>query len=252
MVSAIRDFSNGHASMWNFINGGMYGWSTDLEIYSDKYKEMHNQYNNYMEFAVAYDEYMGAAFNSDLNRQYTSQDAQNAYSQVISDLRDKNYTDTNSMYMHYDPGGLLFNVGTGSAKISTYSHYDDDGTPHLYGGNGLSIDIAKLYENNPITGSPVYTTQNERIYQIIWDPRTDGGYGMQVRTQTSDATNIYGHMIYDLMTPNSYLNQLQNVRNLSRQAGMFFLTLPPGTAIGRVGSTGFSDGPHLHYEMRVK
>jgi hypothetical protein len=252
MVAAISDFSNGNASMWHFIDGGMYGWSTDLGIFSDKYKEMHNQYNNYMKYAVAYDEYMSTAFSSDLNRQYSSQEAQNAFSEVIRDLWDKNFTDTNSMYVHYSPDGLLFNVGFDDAMISTKSHYKNkDGTQGAYhssGVNGLSIDIAKTNDDNPITGSSVYTSQYERIDHIGWS----GDYGVRVRTQTLSSVNIYAHLLDELTTPNSYLNQLQNLKNLSEQAGMFSLTLPPGTAIGRVGSTGNSRGPHLHYEMRVK
>jgi murein DD-endopeptidase MepM/ murein hydrolase activator NlpD len=84
------------------------------------------------------------------------------------------------------------------------------------------LDIPKPY------GTPIYPSRSGRVKQAGWD----GGYGMVVVIQHSDGwTTRYGHMSKILVKPGDVVARGK-------------------TMIGRVGSTGISTGPHLHFEVR--
>lgn len=84
------------------------------------------------------------------------------------------------------------------------------------------VDIAKPY------GTPVYPARSGRVTQAGWHE----GYGqlIEVRHSNGEATR-YGHLSKILVTVGQVV-----VRGK--------------TMIGRVGSTGISTGPHLHFEVR--
>ncbi|BCJ87928.1 peptidoglycan DD-metalloendopeptidase family protein [Effusibacillus dendaii] len=78
-------------------------------------------------------------------------------------------------------------------------------------------------------GTPVYASNNGRVIFAGWD---NGGYGKCIRIDHGNGiVSIYGHL---------------SVVGVS--VGQ---TVGKGDLIGRVGSTGESTGPHLHYEVRV-
>ena len=77
-------------------------------------------------------------------------------------------------------------------------------------------------------GDPVRATANGRVVSAGWN----GGYGKMVEIDHgNDITTRYGHL-----------------SDIEVKAGQ---TVRVGQTIGRVGSTGRSTGPHLHYETRV-
>jgi murein DD-endopeptidase MepM/ murein hydrolase activator NlpD len=78
------------------------------------------------------------------------------------------------------------------------------------------------------TGDPVRATANGRVTTAGWN----GGYGKMVEIDHGNGLSTrYGHLSEILVKPG------QSVRS--------------GQIVGRVGSTGRSTGPHLHYETRV-
>ncbi|HAZ08714.1 MAG TPA: hypothetical protein DCZ01_09390 [Elusimicrobia bacterium] len=84
------------------------------------------------------------------------------------------------------------------------------------------VDVAKPY------GTPVYPARSGRITQAGWHE----GYGqlIEIRHTNGEATR-YGHLSKILVKVGDIV-----------QRGK--------TMIGRVGSTGISTGPHLHFEVR--
>jgi murein DD-endopeptidase MepM/ murein hydrolase activator NlpD len=77
-------------------------------------------------------------------------------------------------------------------------------------------------------GEPIHATAAGRVTKAGWD----GGYGQMVEIDHGEGlVTRYGHMSEVGVTVG------QHVR--------------AGQVIGRVGSTGRSTGPHLHYEVRV-
>ena len=77
-------------------------------------------------------------------------------------------------------------------------------------------------------GNPVRATANGRVVSAGWN----GGYGKMVEIDHgNDITTRYGHM-----------------SDIEVKVGQ---TVRVGQTIGRVGSTGRSTGPHLHYETRI-
>lgn len=77
-------------------------------------------------------------------------------------------------------------------------------------------------------GTPVYPARSGRVIEAGWHE----GYGMLITIKHSDgATTRYGH-----------LSEIKVKKGDIVQRGK--------SLIGRVGSTGLSTGPHLHFEVR--
>ena len=84
------------------------------------------------------------------------------------------------------------------------------------------LDIPKPY------GTPVYPARSGRVLEAGWNE----GYGQLVIIKHNNGeTTRYGHLSKILVRPGDMV-----------QRGK--------TLIGRVGSTGISTGPHLHFEVR--
>jgi murein DD-endopeptidase MepM/ murein hydrolase activator NlpD len=80
------------------------------------------------------------------------------------------------------------------------------------------------------TGTPVFAARSGRVTWAGW---RSGGYGYLVSiAHGSGERSMYAH-----------LSSIAVIRG-GRVAG--------GTLVGRVGSTGLSTGPHLHFELRVR
>lgn len=76
-------------------------------------------------------------------------------------------------------------------------------------------------------GSPILAATDGCIESATWD----GGYGNRILMKDWDGTEtLYGHMAAFVRTHGC---------------------VKAGTIIGREGSTGFSTGPHLHFEVHV-
>jgi murein DD-endopeptidase MepM/ murein hydrolase activator NlpD len=76
-------------------------------------------------------------------------------------------------------------------------------------------------------GTPILATGKGQVATADWV----GGYGLTVILNHSSAQQtLYGHMSEILVQPGQWVEA--------------------GTVIGRVGSTGNSTGPHLHFEVR--
>jgi murein DD-endopeptidase MepM/ murein hydrolase activator NlpD len=79
------------------------------------------------------------------------------------------------------------------------------------------------------SGDPVRATAAGKVTSAAWN----GGYGKMVEIDHGNGfTTRYGHL-----------------SEISAKAGQ---SVRAGQIIGRVGSTGRSTGPHLHYETRIE
>lgn len=77
-------------------------------------------------------------------------------------------------------------------------------------------------------GTPVRATAGGKVVSAGWS----GGYGNMVEIEhENDLATRYGHLSMITVAEGQYVS--------------------PGTMLGRVGSTGRSTGPHLHYEVRI-
>ena len=109
---------------------------------------------------------------------------------------------------------------TSGGEITSYFGYRSN----PFGGWGSDyhpgIDIANYY------GAPVYATATGYVQEAGWY----GGYGRYVRiSHDSGYDTAYAHM-----------------SSIATHAGAY---VEKGDVIGYVGSSGYSTGPHLHYEV---
>jgi len=106
--------------------------------------------------------------------------------------------------------------------------------PNIYpatnGHNGIDFGLPE--------GNPVMAAADGVVTRAELDTTTaatpNRGYGYHVRIQHPDgSTSIYGHFQKDSFVVHTGDN------------------VTMGTMIGRSGNTGFSTGPHLHFEVRM-
>ncbi len=115
----------------------------------------------------------------------------------------------------------LGNPSPGSAVSSLFGYRRDPiiGTPALHAG----MDFRAT------RGTPIHATGSGKVIAAGWN----GGYGRMVEIEHAGGyTTRFGHMSRILVKKGDIVK--------------------PGTVIGKVGSTGRSTGPHLHYEVRYK
>ena len=101
----------------------------------------------------------------------------------------------------------------------------------------VGIDIADSLENDPenqdVFGEDVVAAADGTVVLTQTDYTSGRGYGMYIILDHGDSlSTVYGHL-----------------SKISVQEGD---AVKAGQKIGEVGSTGFSTGPHLHFEIRDK
>lgn len=119
----------------------------------------------------------------------------------------------------YNPNGIVFPLSVPSAISSVFGwrQHPISGDRRFHTG----IDFAAA------TGTPILAAYSGQVEIADWV----GGYGLTVILNHNRAQQtLYGHMSEILVRPGQWVEQ--------------------GTVIGRVGSTGNSTGPHLHFETR--
>lgn len=147
------------------------------------------------------------------------------------------------------PGGsreyqqwVIPEIPRGAAGVATGRFFQCDTSGIYYGGSGYFIwptSVHTISGNNYWSGhlaidigagigSPAYAADGG---VVVWAGWMNGGYGNVVIIDHNNGyTTVYAHL--DAI----YVNCGQSV--------------PQGTQIGAVGSTGNSTGPHLHFEIR--
>ena len=138
---------------------------------------------------------------------------------------------------------FLFNDG------KYYNYYDEKGNPLRKMFLRVPIKIGRITSSfslrrfHPVlkkyrrhtgidygsrTGTPIFATANGRVKFAGWT----GGYGKLVTiVHPNGYQTYYGHCSKILVKPGKYVSQ--------------------GEVIAKVGSTGQTTGPHVHYEVRI-
>ena len=115
----------------------------------------------------------------------------------------------------------------GSTTPSIWPAHGDVSSPFGLRWNGSDfhpgIDIAND------AGTPILATADGVVTTAGWN---DGGYGNMVDIDHGNGIMTrYGHAMQVVVTPGQYVRR--------------------GQVIAYMGSTGFSTGPHVHYEVRI-
>ncbi|OGR79278.1 MAG: hypothetical protein A3I11_08340 [Elusimicrobia bacterium RIFCSPLOWO2_02_FULL_39_32] len=142
-----------------------------------------------------------------------------------------------SLITYLEAGQLLLREGTKLWIPTAYRSYPFLARPV----NWLRISSRFGVRRHPVTrvrrfhegtdlvakyGAPVYAGQNGEITFAGWQ----GGYGYMIDVRHSKITTRYGHLSQIYVKVGDQVKKKQ--------------------LIGRVGSTGLSTGPHLHFEVR--
>ncbi len=195
--------------------------------YNKAVKQLENQYNAIDEYVAELDKSSAVyeAYISKLNKEKQAADAE-----IDRILKEYYATSNKPTSGSSGSSGGSYNsnaswswpLGGASCYISSHYGYRN---PNISGwGFHGGTDIA----GGGIHGKPVYATRAGKVITAI---TSNSGYGIYVLIDHGDGySSLYAHMSA------RYVNSGDSVSK--------------GQMIGRVGSTGNSTGPHLHFEIR--
>lgn len=122
------------------------------------------------------------------------------------------------MYLFHPLDKVVITQGFG-ARPDVYKQFG------LKGHNG--IDYRTRFADSPLARRYVSSCADGVVKEVRWDVR---GYGVHVRIEHEGGLSIYGHLTKPYVQKGDKVKAQQ--------------------IIGLSGNTGFSSGPHLHFEFR--
>ncbi|MDR2531237.1 MAG: M23 family metallopeptidase [Oscillospiraceae bacterium] len=126
---------------------------------------------------------------------------------------------------NYSGDGFIWPLEERFQKITDHFGW----TTSFGGRNHGGTDIG----NAGINGASIYAIQSGTVIRAV-ESSSNSGYGSHVIIDHGGGVaSLYSHMIFGSVT----VSERQDV--------------VVGQVIGKVGSTGFSTGPHLHFEIHV-
>lgn len=169
-----------------------------------------------------------SALSADIAAYYASQQEQ--IQAQIDEARDSAGGDDNGGGSYDDGGGDSPSYSSGYTWpcpgyyyiTSPFGDMDGRSTPHT----GVDISGSGIY------GAPIVAADSGMVdYSWYASDGYGGGYGNYCMIDHDGGrSTLYGHMCQIIVSPGQYVQQ--------------------GQVIGYVGSTGYSTGPHLHFECR--
>ena len=194
--------------------------------YNSTVSQLENQYDEINEYVKELDK-SSAAYESYIKKLEAEKKAADA---EIDRILKEYYQNQNNQSSGGSAGGSYdtssswaWPLGSASCYISSHYGYRN---PSISGwGFHGGTDIA----GGGIHGKPVYATKAGKVITAV---TSNSGYGIYVLIDHGNGySSLYAHMSA------RYVNTGDTVKK--------------GQMIGRVGSTGNSTGPHLHFEIRV-
>jgi murein DD-endopeptidase MepM/ murein hydrolase activator NlpD len=140
--------------------------------------------------------------------------------EIMERMRDMGYTNRDPQQAQVGPNGFVMPV-KGAGITDSYGWRTNPVTGERSFHTGVDFSAGQ--------GTPIRALADGRIVSMEYDPV----YGWQtiIKSKGGNLQTMYGHM---------------KKFNPNLDEGM---RIDAGTRIGRVGSTGWSTGPHLHFEV---
>ena len=191
--------------------------------YNSTVSQLENQYDEVEDYVKELDK-SSAAYESYIKKLEKEKKAADAeIDRILKEYYQNQPTGGNANGSYDTSSSWAWPLGSASCYISSHYGYRN---PSISGwGFHGGTDIA----GGGIHGKPVYATKAGKVITAV---TSNSGYGIYVLIDHGNGySSLYAHMSA------RYVNTGDTVKK--------------GQMIGRVGSTGNSTGPHLHFEIRV-
>ena len=191
--------------------------------YNSTVSQLENQYDEVEDYVKELDK-SSAAYESYIKKLEQEKKAADAeIDRILKEYYQNQPTGGNANGSYDTSSSWAWPLGSASCYISSHYGYRN---PSISGwGFHGGTDIA----GGGIHGKPVYATKAGKVITAV---TSNSGYGIYVLIDHGNGySSLYAHMSA------RYVNTGDTVKK--------------GQMIGRVGSTGNSTGPHLHFEIRV-
>ena len=191
--------------------------------YNSTVSQLENQYDEVDDYVKELDK-SSAAYESYIKKLEQEKKAADAeIDRILKEYYQNQPTGGNANGSYDTSSSWAWPLGSASCYISSHYGYRN---PSISGwGFHGGTDIA----GGGIHGKPVYATKAGKVITAV---TSNSGYGIYVLIDHGNGySSLYAHMSA------RYVNTGDTVKK--------------GQMIGRVGSTGNSTGPHLHFEIRV-